>query len=537
MAISNSRFKSQQLVVLRECNIKVHHLVAQLRFSVECQAVSADSSAEEPVCDHLHSASEWKMTTSIYSGSGDRDNGTTGECQELNSVVECDRCFMTTDTPTWMLHTHALVLVAIITVTLVGNVLIAVLLLKFKKLRHKTAMLSLNVILANTMVIFTYHFPAVVSSLSKQWQFDFIGCQITGYLSFDIILTRWLTLAVLAIDRFCVVRFPFSYQRFRKFSTNILLLISWVLPIVFTACTLFGDANIKFRDNIPTCLLYAPPNQTIYFAVVFSTSFLLGGVMPIVLYVWLLNKARKIRRSVLRVESSVNPNPNSASERTLFVSFGFIFTAFCLTGILMYLFRVIRSLSFSTWCSIPIFVHFAVVDFFLSSTAVDPFLILRDRDFRKRLRHFLCCHNNCGKYYSNRSNIHPEIPPERDFDAVRTVMVKALNLVSVTSIRESSPFRSEGSSVPHHHRPRSSSAPAAYLSHALGPLYIPQLSNMLEESERESITREGDCQQIGLSSWLHVQREAARREGDCAHLDYESSTKIECVRVAFSQES
>jgi len=436
--------------------------------------------------------------------------------------MECNRCFEIEDIPSWMLYIHALVLGAIITVTLVGNGLVVTLLLKFKKLRHRTAMLSFSVILANTMLVFVYHMPAMVSAVSKKWQFGYIGCQVVGYLSFAFVLTRWLTLAGLSIDRFCVVQFPFSYPRFNKYIMAALFLISWVLPIFLTAATLIGGSSVKFRDNVPICLLYAPPNQMLYFAIVFNSTFLLGGVMPLVLYIWLLHKARKMRNSLYRVEGPHNGSSKSraVNDKTIFVTFGLIFTAFCLTGLLLHIFRAVRVLDYSSWCKIPISVHLAVTELFLSSTVVDPLLIMRDRDFRKRLRHLLCCHNNCGKYYANRSNICPELPPERDFDAIKTVMIKALNLASsVTPFQYASGCSSERPATRCHRRPRSSSAPAAYLSHALGALYKPQLSNMVEESEGTGDKKNESCAvgeaaapNVDLSTWVKLQREAVRVE-------------------------
>ena len=457
-------------------------------------------------------------------------NMTMEQCMLTRTIVECNRCFEIEDIPSWLLYIHAVVLIAVVAVTMVGNGLVVTLLFKFKKLRHRTAMFSVSVISANTVLVFVYHVPVVVSAVSKKWQFGFVGCQVVGYLSFGFILTRWLTLAGLSIDRFCVVRFPFSYPRCNKHVLVMLFIISWVLPVLLTAATLIGGSNVKFRANLPSCLLYAPPNQRVYFGVVFTTTFILGGVMPLLLYIWLLHKARKMRNSLYRIE---RPQDRSTSrggnEKAVFVTFSLIFTAFCLTGLLMYFFRVIRSLSYSSWCNVPIIVHFAVVDLFLSSTAVDPLLIMRDRDFRKRLRHLLCCHNDCGRYYVNRSDICPELPPERDFDAIRTVMIKALNLASSVT----SGCSSERPATRSYRRPRSASAPAVYLSQALGELYKPQLPDMVEESEGVGDRKRESCVgelAVDLSSWVKIQREAVRAE----NFDQESDCndeKVEQVEV------
>ena len=490
--------------------------------------------------------------------SGWQDNQTLEDCLEENfgeTIIDCSRCFNLQERPQWQLYIHALVMTAIILATVIGNGLVILLIIKYKVLRHRTALVSLSIILANTILVLSYHIPVLISTLSMGWLFAFVGCQVFGFLSTDFIITRWLIMGVLALDRFCAVRFPFSYQRHNKWVMTILLCASWIIPTLLCIVTVDGYSAVTFRPNVPTCLLYAPTvgRGKLYFSIVLTFSFLVGGILPTVMYVWLFHKARKLRKSMLNVgkinnskESIISVQDmqsNSSNERRAAFTFALIFVAFCLTTLPIILFQMIRSLSLALWCEIPHMVHFTVVQLFLSSTALDPFLVMRDRDFRKRLKHLLCCHNNCGKYYTNRSNIHPEIPPNRDFDAVRSMATRALNLVSLPSLRDANNNSNPNSLLPPP-RPRSGSAPAVYFGRMLRPSSALKLPDTIEEMDREEEEMPGGQEagentfSTGLGSEPAEQEEVqVEVHEEFKHeIIYSNRNNKECIQVSISFE-
>ena len=414
------------------------------------------------------------------------------ECLIMNfgkSVVDCDKCYDLHDSSDWQLLGHALIVGAIIITTLVGNGLFFILLLKYKKLRRWTSMISVSVILANTGLVLSFHFPIIIGTVLKGWVFKFVGCQIFGFLSTQFIFTRWLNMGVLAFDRFCAVRFPFSYPNYSKYVLGILLSFSWVIPVLVSFSLLDGYAAVVFRETLPSCLLYAPGfgRGVLLFSLAFSLSFLVGGTLPVVMYGWLFYKAFNLRRSMLTVgrtttNNSTNRILNSQgiqekffSEQKAIFTFALIFLAFCLTGMPIYTFEMLRWIHIESWCRIPHTVHFLVIEWFLLATAIDPFAVMREKDFRKRIKHLLCCHNNCGRYNANRSIISV-LPPERDFDAIRNMAERALSLVSLSASRDSldqMDFRG----MPY--RPRSGSAPATYRR----PLTAVKIFDAVEEED------------------------------------------------------
>ena len=487
-----------------------------------------------------------------------KDNQTLDDCLEENfgkTTLDCSRCFRLQDRPLWQLYIHSFIIATIMLVTVIGNGLIVVLVVKYKQLRHRAVIFSLSVILANTVLVLTYHLPVVISTVSKGWLFAFKGCQVFGFLSTDFIITRWLTMGVLALDRYSIVRFPFSYKRYNKLVSVVLLSAAWVIPALLSIVTVDGYSAVVFRPNVPTCLLYAPSvgKGLLFFSLVLTFSFLAGGILPTIMYVWLFLKARRLRKSMLNVGKINNSkenivsiqdmNSNSNSEKRAVLTFSLIFVAFCMTGLPICLFQVLRSLSLSMWCRIPHIVHFMVVQLFLSSTALDPFLVLRDRDFRKRLKHLLCCHNNCGKYYHERSNIHPEIPPERDLDAIRSMAVRALNLFSgpLQNERGSRNVPPNLDKLSHPYRPRTGSAPPACYGGLQRPSHRPRLPITIDEGEGKEERKirdqaNGSCVMKGTNSESDLGRREVEVEAEIHdHIKHEvvySDSENECIQVS-----
>ncbi len=241
----------------------------------------------------------------------------------------------------------------------------------------------------------------------------------------------------------------------------------------------------------------------------------------------------KINNSKNSIISGHDMSLNYANERRAIITFALIFISSCLTTVPLILFQVMRSLSPSLWCKIPHLIHFMVIQLYLSSTALDPFLVMRDRDIRKRLKHLFCCHNNCGKYYSYWSNIHPEMAHSRDFDAIRSVAAKALNLVSPMSLRDTHNNLQQDTNNPHHCL-GSGSAPAG-TSRPLAQWKLPATS---EENNRGK-TEGGSNEYAHVIKKIGIEDNASREGNIEDHNKFKykiiySDTKRnrECIEVS-----
>lgn len=331
-----------------------------------------------------------------------------------------ETCYDLREVPRAALAVHALLVSVIIAATLAGNGLILLLVAKFKVLRSRSVVAKLSLTCADVLWCLCYHAPAVVSASATGWVFGDFGCKTFGLFSVQFLLTRWLVLAVVCIDRFSNVRFPFSYTKYSKFVLVVLTIAAWILPFLLAFFPpITGLSHEEFRPNIPTCL-YRCENRAcrFYYGIVVSSSFIVGVVVPTVLYVWLYRRARSLRpTAVVLGKMALQPAAGLITGHTLlsnnpdkwsrdihsYLTLLLILVTFVVTSLPAYIFQSIRSANPDAWCRIPIYVHFVIQLVFLSSTALDPLVIMRDRDFQQYLRHLCCGCKTVNPYPENLS--------------------------------------------------------------------------------------------------------------------------------------
>lgn len=315
-------------------------------------------------------------------------------------------CFDLQTTPTWLLALHMTVLSAIILTSLLGNGTVLMLVARCKQLRSRSIIVSLSVVVVDLMLTLTHTVPTLASTAARRWPLSDSGCMAFSYLSLEAITTRWFTMAVLSIDRFSTVRFPFSYEKRSKGVLGVLTAAAWVLPVLMSAPVVAGFGEAAFRPNVPTCLFDCIDDRKckFYYTGYFSIAFLFGAILPIVLYVWLYWKARQLRpsamvlgRMAVQIASGaiitqpvahLNGNP---SERRARVTFVIIFITTLATSFPAYAFQFIRATNREVPCKLPLLIHFIVQEIFFLSVSLDPLVIMRDRNFRQCLRDLFCC--------------------------------------------------------------------------------------------------------------------------------------------------
>ena len=358
----------------------------------------------------IHSAVAMNtFVTGNINSTEERDSFTI--CIEENfgkTISDCSNCSSLEDAPTWTLVLHSIANVTQILASFICCALVLILVMKYKKLQHRAIIVSLSLISADILLVCSYHLPAFTSTVIVAWPFEFIGCEIFGFLSTTFGLTRWYMMGVLSADRFFTVRYPFSYEKYSKVILTLLTLAAWIVPILISMTCLNILSSVAFRHSVPTCQIYAPTldKGLLFFSVMTAISFLVGCILPTAFYVWLYHKARTLRPSATRlgrmtvqiaagtvIQVRLGPLERDRHEKRALVTFVLIFITFFLTSVPIVSLQLFRAVSVDLSCKIPIFVHFLSVQFFLSSTLLDPILIMRDRDFRKCLQHLFSCHS------------------------------------------------------------------------------------------------------------------------------------------------
>lgn len=332
-------------------------------------------------------------------------------------------CFDLQEAPQWLLIVHSICVGTIIVASLVGNGLVLLLAAKYKELRCHAMIASLSVVAVDLLLNISFHLPALVSTVAKGWLFRDTGCKVFGFMAYEFLITRLLIMAALCTDRFCTVRFPFSYKKYGKCVLVLLTLVAWILPFVLAIPVVVeGFGGVGFRGNIPTCTVNCQGNHEVckaYFRDSFFISIVIGGIIPVVLYIWMWHRARKLRPTAVMLgifSAQVASGPivstplpqleHNSFETRAFVTFSLIFVTVLVTALPSYIFVVLRTISLELWCKVPLIVQFIGAEIFFLATALDPVLILRDRDFRRCLSELCCCCSKRDLHLSTEQYVH-----------------------------------------------------------------------------------------------------------------------------------
>ena len=122
--------------------------------------------------------------------------------------------------------------ILIIVFALFLNTLVIVLATKYKKLRTRSIVIALQIVVSNIGITSTVYLLRPITSIADRWLFGEHICIITGYLFLTYLLVRTLLMFAFVVDRFLSV---FWTQFYRKHSSKIMILLcafTWVFAIV-----------------------------------------------------------------------------------------------------------------------------------------------------------------------------------------------------------------------------------------------------------------------------------------------------------------
>jgi hypothetical protein len=115
-----------------------------------------------------------------------------------------------------------------------NHVLLLLLVARYKQLRRRSIMVSLSVVVVDILLTVTFTVPVLITSEVEEWVFMDEGCIFFGTFSFQFLMTRWLIMAILCVDRFSTVRFPFSYKKYSKKILFVMTFLAWLIPLFFS---------------------------------------------------------------------------------------------------------------------------------------------------------------------------------------------------------------------------------------------------------------------------------------------------------------
>ena len=269
------------------------------------------------------------------------------------------------------------------------------LIIKFKHLRDTTFMLPLQVVILDLVNVLIFIPITASTTLSGQWVLGSSLCVTTGVVfSFDYRF-RNLLMFVFVFDRFCTVFSPFRYNRYRKKIAFTLWLIALVLSalsaILPTIVGCYGFSRVLWRClhvQIEHC-----QNHLIcysYITVLAVIGQITGSYIPLIMYISLFIKAKKIRNQIIPAANVQTDGEQRKRDRkvnltffTIFLAlFGFTFPpilAFVITDIILPILGVspIEAL---------VLISFILQELYSLLPIVDSIVILRNPATRKAIQ-------------------------------------------------------------------------------------------------------------------------------------------------------
>ena len=340
-------------------------------------------------------------------------------CAETNDSNDTFACYSLSETHMAGIIVHACVLTVCILSSLLTNGLVILLVIKYKRLRVRSVILSLSVVAADVLLSLSYTLPTLVTTVARKWVFTDSGCTAFAFLAHEFLITRWLIMGMLCLDRFFTVRFPLKYRMYSKKILIGLAVLSWTIPFVLALPVLLNFSTGSLRHNIPTCLpICERSGCKIYYALCLSIAFFIGCVLPIILYSWMYYKARKCRRSTLYlgeatvkitgstlVGTSMAEFFSNPRERRAVYTFLLLLVTVVVTGLPSYMSQTLRSISLEVHCQAPIYVYFIITELLLTASTLNALVIMRDRDFRHCIKHLFCCnkYSRTGDSWTNKA--------------------------------------------------------------------------------------------------------------------------------------
>ena len=208
------------------------------------------------------------------------------------------------DAPTWMRALHASVAMLLMAVTLVGNVLVAVAVAKYKELHYRSIIASMGTVAVNLMCAIVIHPQILTGSITGEWPLGDESCTAVGYISVSFLYVRWLNSCLIAVDRFLYITVPFFYQRNSKWILVCFTGVVWTIPFLSDLPSLWAFGEFRYRSTLTFCSIECGDDRACvnWYIALFGFYLIVGIVTPTLLYLYLyclgLKKKREMRREL-----------------------------------------------------------------------------------------------------------------------------------------------------------------------------------------------------------------------------------------------
>ena len=203
------------------------------------------------------------------------------------------------------------------------NVLMIILVTKYKKLRTLSFAISLQVVVLD-LLLMTVLMTSLINIIANQWLFGEVVCSLAGlFTSFSSTLRSFL-MCVFVIDRFLAVFWTFSYPKYKVKITVFLSIASWMLSFINLIPYMLDC--FSFRKTSWTCGINTDCNEncSFYARARFIVIVAPSSIVPVILYILLYIKALRVSKSTA---ATVEIKEHHKHEWKATVTFFILFTS------------------------------------------------------------------------------------------------------------------------------------------------------------------------------------------------------------------
>ena len=205
--------------------------------------------------------------------------------------------------PPWLRGLHATAAMALMLTSLVGNALVAVLVVRYKELHYRSIFASMGAVVVNISYSLFTNPQVLAGSVTGQWPFGETACSVLGFASVSLFYVRWLNTCLIALDRFLNVVAPFFYERHSKAFLIVLTAVVWTLPFISVIPTFWFGGGFAYRPTLMFCAQTCPDDDLTcvhIFVAMFGAYLVVGVLVPTFLYLYLYCLGLKKRWSMKR---------------------------------------------------------------------------------------------------------------------------------------------------------------------------------------------------------------------------------------------
>ena len=263
------------------------------------------------------------------------------------------------------------------------NLLVIILVAKYKKLQTLSFGIALQIVAINLMLA-PVTLIQLTNSIANRWVFGEHMCALVGSFQFLLTIVRVAVMLIFIIDRFLLVFCPYAYPKCQIKIIIILSVVPWLFAVVACIIGLVLD-----------CYTYVP---TTWFCSVNSScnsscSIFLGlclvlytapsTIIPIFLYAILFIKARKVKKTMATAQGEDAETTNYDWKATITFFLLFI-SVFVLTLPNLAFFFITNAIYRGETLPAVLYVFRVIVVSFISLLPItDPIVIMRNKDVKE----------------------------------------------------------------------------------------------------------------------------------------------------------